>query len=101
EFLARGLPFNEGDIDTGLADFDNDGRLDYAITRDNKYEPNYTTAEQLSWLGLFHQEEDGNFTSLGLESGINDTSDAGAALPRMTAGQNLAWRDIDKDDAPD
>ena len=101
EFLARGLPFNEGDIDTGLADFDNDGRLDYAITRDNKYEPNYTTAEQLSWLGLFHQEEDGSFTSMGLASGINDTSDAGGALPRMKAGQNMAWSDIDNDGSLD
>jgi hypothetical protein len=105
EFLERGLPFNEGDIDTGLADFDNDGRLDFATTRDNKYEPNYTTAEQLSWLGLFHQEASGSFTSMGLTSGINDTapSDAGvpdggiAPIPIMKAGQNLAWSDIDHD----
>ena len=27
EFLARGLPFNEGDVDGALIDFDNDGRL--------------------------------------------------------------------------
>jgi len=105
EFLERGLPFNEGDIDTGLADFDNDGRLDFATTRDNKYEPNYTTAQQLSWLGLFHQEANGNFTSMGLTSGINDLtlSDAGipdggtAPIPEMKAGQNLAWSDIDHD----
>jgi enediyne biosynthesis protein E4 len=108
EFLARGLPFNEGDIDTGLADFDNDGRLDYAITRDNKYASNYTTPEQLAWLGLFRQEADGNFTSLGLVSGINDVEvpDAGDAaspppIPRMQAGQNLAWIDYDNDGALD
>jgi hypothetical protein len=106
EFLERGLPFNEGDIDTGLADFDNDGRLDYAITRDNKYESGYTTPEQMAWLGLFHQEATGKFTSLGLVSGINDTDptaagDAAAPIPRMKAGQNMAWIDFDNDGALD
>ena len=101
EFLLRKLPFNEGDIDTGLADFDNDGRLDYAITRDNKYEGNYFKPDQLAWMGLFHQESDGSFTSLGLASGINDTTpppDGGAAgVPRMKAAQNMAWTDFDND----
>jgi hypothetical protein len=115
EFLQRGLPFNEGEIDTGLADFDNDGRLDYAVTRDIKYEPNYSTPQQLSWLGLFHQETTGNFTSLGLVSGINNVNppDAGAradagdaappapGIPEMKAGQNMAWIDYDNDGALD
>jgi hypothetical protein len=107
EFLQKGLPFNEGDIDTGLADFDNDGRLDYAITRDNKYESNYTTPQQLAWLGLFRQEATGNFTSLGLVSGINDTGSpdggdaAASAIPKMQAGQNMAWIDFDNDGALD
>jgi hypothetical protein len=30
-------------------------------------------------------------------SGINDSADANAALPRMKAGQNQAWSDIDHD----
>ncbi len=99
QFLERGLPFNEGDIDTGLADFDNDGRLDYAVTRDNKYESSYTSPDQLAWLGLFHQEAGGKFTSLGLASGVNaaDAADAGASIPQMKAGQNLAWIDFDND----
>jgi enediyne biosynthesis protein E4 len=95
EFLARGLPFNEGDIDAAIADFDNDGRLDLSVTRDNKYEGGYTTDDQRSWLGLLRQGADGTFTSVGLTSGINDLE--GAGLPRMKAGQNLAWSDIDND----
>ena len=101
EALTRGLPFNEGEIDTGLADFDNDGRLDFATTRDIKYEPNYTTPDQLSWLGLFHQESTGSFTGLGLVSGINDTTPHDGGIPRMKAGQNLAWIDFDHDGALD
>jgi hypothetical protein len=95
EFLARGLPFNEGDIDAAIVDFDNDGRLDLSVTRDNKYEGGYKDDDQKSWLGLMHQNPDGTFTSVGLTSGINDPT--GDGLPRMKAGQNLAWSDIDHD----
>jgi hypothetical protein len=95
EFLARGLPFNEGDIDAATLDFDNDGRLDLSVTRDNKYESGYTEDEQKSWFGLFRQGGDGKFTSLGLASGINDPEDTG--LERMKAGQNHAYADIDRD----
>jgi hypothetical protein len=95
EALARKLPFNEGDIDAALCDFDNDGRLDLSVTRDNKYESGYATDDQKAWLGLMHQEKDGLFTSVGLASGINDP--AGMNLPRMKAGQNLGWSDIDND----
>ncbi len=95
EFLTRGLPFNEGDIDAAILDFDNDGRLDLSLTRDNKYEDSYTGDDQKSWFGLFRQGSDGNFSSLGLASGINDPEEAG--LPRMKAGQNHAYSDIDRD----
>ncbi len=95
EALARALPFNEGDIDAAICDFDNDGRLDLSVTRDNKYEGGYATDDQKAWLGLIHQGKDGVFKNVGIESGINDL--AGAGLPRMKAGQNLAWSDIDND----
>ena len=71
EFLARGLPFNEGDVDGALIDFDNDGRLDASISRDSKYEKNYPDGEQKAWFGLMHQQADGQFVSVGLNSGIN------------------------------
>ena len=94
QYLARGLPFNEGDVDGGMADFDNDGRLDLSISRDRKYEPGYDTIDQQSWFGLMHQEPDGTFTSVGPNSGINDPDEA---LFRMKAAQNHAWADIDHD----
>jgi hypothetical protein len=96
EFLKRGLPFNEGDIDAGIVDFDNDGRLDLALTRDTKYQPQYTTFDQLAWFGLMHQKTNGSFESLGAVSGINDLQATGNAA-RMKGGQNLGWSDIDHD----
>ncbi|CAF2064927.1 unnamed protein product [Rotaria magnacalcarata] len=96
EFLKRGLPFNEGDIDAGIADFDNDGRLDLALTRDTKYESKYTSLDQLAWFGLMQQKNDGNFESLGVISGINDLQATNKAA-RMKGGQNFGWSDIDHD----
>ncbi len=95
-YLDRGLPFNEGDIDNAAIDFDNDGYIDLAVTRDNKYESSYTTYDQKSWFGLFHQLPSGQFESLGMVSGINDLTDT-ASPPRMKAGQNQAWIDYDHD----
>jgi hypothetical protein len=92
---ALGLPFNEGDIDAGIADLDNDGRLDLSVTRERKYESRYTDEEQKGWLGLFHQEPSGDFTSLGLASGVNVLDPPGSLV--MKGGQNLAWSDIDHD----
>lgn len=94
QWLARGLPFNEGDVDGALIDFDNDGRLDISLSRESKYEPNYTTEDQKSWFGLMHQTSTGAFTSLGVASGINDPDEV---LARMKGAQNHAWSDIDHD----
>ena len=58
-FLDRGLPFNEGDVDGALLDYDNDGRLDISISRDSKYERNYPEGEQKAWFGLMRQDDDG------------------------------------------
>lgn len=93
-FLDRGLPFNEGDIDAAAVDFDNDGHVDLSVTRDRKYELNYTTPDQKSWFGLMHQGADGMFTSVGLTSGINDPT---GVSDKVKAGQNLGWSDIDGD----
>ncbi len=94
EFLAKGLPFNEGDIDAAAVDFDNDGRVDLSLTRDRKYEPNYKEYDQKAWFGLFHQAPSGQFTSVGKESGINDPTEL---TDRVKSGQNLSWADIDRD----
>jgi hypothetical protein len=90
----RGLPFNEGDIDAALVDFDNDGRLDISLSRESKYEPNYSDDQQKGWFGLMHQLPEGSFASLGLVSGINDPAEQ---LLRMKGAQNHAWSDIDHD----
>lgn len=94
EFLARGLPFNEGDVDGALVDFDNDGRYDLSISRDRKYEGAYDEEDQKAWFGLMHQQQDGSFASVGVSSGINDP---GLELVRMKNAQNHAWSDIDHD----
>ena len=101
ESSARGLPFNEGDVDGALVDYDNDGLLDLSISRDKKYERAYETIEQKAWFGLLHQEADGTFTSVGTQSGINAIREpdlrGGKDLLRMKNAQNHAWSDIDGD----
>ncbi len=95
-----GIPFNEGDIDAGLIDFDNDGRLDLSLTRDPKYEANYETADQYAWFGLLWASEQGEFESVGLFSGINvdiETGTDAGKKRQMKGGQNHAWADIDHD----
>lgn len=94
QWLARGLPFNEGDVDAALVDFDNDGRLDISLSRERKYEGAYSDEQQKGWFGLMRQREDGSFESLGIQSGINDPDEV---LHRMKGAQNHAWSDIDHD----
>jgi hypothetical protein len=96
EFLKRKLPNNEGDVDGAAVDFDNDGLVDLSLSRDNKYEGNYTTYDQKSWFGLMHQLDDGSFESVGQTCGINDGV-MGGGIERMKAAQNHAWADIDHD----
>lgn len=97
EFLDRGLPYNEGDVDAGVVDLDNDGRLDLSVSRDRKYEGSalYTEVDQKAWFGLFHQQPDGTFASIGYASGVNDPADE--RFRRMKNAQNHAWSDIDLD----
>jgi len=83
---ARKLPFNEGDVDGALVDFDNDGRLDLSRSRDKKYEKAYTGVNQKAWFGLAHQQSDGTFTPLGPTSGINDLDYTAAATLTLCAG---------------
>jgi hypothetical protein len=94
QFLDRGLPFNEGDVDAGMADFDNDGLIDLSVSREDKYEDSYIDEEQRGWFGLMHQLPDGRFESVGLSSGINDPQER---LGRMKRAQNHVWSDIDQD----
>lgn len=97
QWLARGLPFNEGDIDGALIDFDNDGRLDISLSRERKYEGGFSEIEQKAWFGLMRQREDGSFESLGPASGINDPANEGGEWLRLKGAQNHAWSDIDHD----
>lgn len=78
-FLALGLPFNEGDVDAAMVDFDNDGRLDLSLSRDKKYEGGYDDTEQKAWFGLMWQKSDGSFQSVGPLSGINHLETAHTA----------------------
>ncbi len=94
QWLARGLPFNEGDVDGALLDFDNDGRLDISLSRERKYEGGYNEDEQRGWFGLMRQLDSGAYESLGMASGINDANEE---LLRMKGAQNHAWSDIDHD----
>jgi len=97
EFLERKLPFNEGDVDGAVVDYDNDGRADLSLSRDKKYEGGYPAdqLDQKAWFGLMQQRPNGAFRSVGLISGINDEDDD--VFLRMKGAQNHAWADIDRD----
>lgn len=92
-WLDHGLPYNEGDVDAAMLDFDNDGRLDISLSRTDKYESNYMTELQRGWFGLMHQRADGGYDVLDRSVGLTD-EDQG---PGMKGAQNHAWSDIDRD----
>jgi hypothetical protein len=92
-WLAKHLPYNEGDVDAAMVDFDNDGRMDISLSRTDKYESNYSTEDQKGWFGLMHQTTDGMFEILDRSVGLTD-EDKG---PGMKGAQNHAWSDIDGD----
>lgn len=79
EAELRLLPFNEGEIDGAIVDFDNDGRMDLSISREKKYEANYTTEAQKGWFGLMRQTPNGTFDDIGRLSGINQMDAANSA----------------------
>jgi hypothetical protein len=58
-----GLNFNEGDINVGFIDADNDGRLDVLISSSD-----YPDDQRLR---LFHQQPDGGFTDVTGAIGLN------------------------------
>jgi len=92
-WLARRLPYNEGDVDAAMVDFDNDGRMDISLSRTDKYEAGYTTELQQGWFGLMHQQADGTFAALDRAVGFTD-EDRG---PGTKGAQNHAWSDVDRD----
>ena len=92
-WLTHGLPYNEGDVDAAIVDFDNDGRMDISLSRTDKYESGYSTENQKGWFGLMHQQADGSFAILDRSVGLTD-EDHG---PGMKGAQNHAWSDIDRD----
>jgi hypothetical protein len=94
EFLTKGFAFNEGDIDISGVDFDNDGRIDLVIQRDQKYEDNYTNFSQKGWLGIFHQKANQTFLDISQTAGVykaNSSEQIGKG-----AGTH-AWSDYDHD----
>jgi enediyne biosynthesis protein E4 len=98
EYLDRKIPFQEGDLNAGMADFDNDGLMDLSMSRESKYEGNYSAQEEKSWFGLFHQLADGTFETVGLKSGINDLNDPAPTEHQRAKGSGAhAWSDIDHD----
>jgi hypothetical protein len=97
-YLDAGIPFNEGDLNASMIDFDNDGRMDLAMSREGKYEFQYRTWDLMAWFGLFHQTDDLTFESVGQISGINDPNDpAPTDHKRAKASGAHAWSDIDHD----
>ena len=86
EITARNYPFNEGDVDGAVIDFDNDGFMDFSVSRDKKYESSYPDIDQKAYFGLIRQQKDGTVVNLGPDSGINHIDErVSASLTQCTS----------------
>ena len=86
ENTTRNYPYNEGDVDGATIDFDNDGLMDFSVSRDKKYENNYQDMDQKAYFGLIHQQKDGSVVNLGPNSGINHIDEGvSASLTECTS----------------
>jgi hypothetical protein len=83
--VASGIAAKKGKaLGVAFADYDGDGYTDIFVTND--------VIEQF----LFHNNGDGTFTELGLDSGAALTNDG-----KMLSGMGVAFQDYDNDGLPD
>ena len=93
ETKKRNIPFVEGDIDASFVDFDNDGIMDIAVSRESKYDKKYEDEALKSWFGLTKGLKNGTYENYTFKSGINDLE----SKSNMKSIQNFAWFDMEHD----